>query len=55
MIQIFRLRKEDRLVLRHVGFLFRVTFSNQKIYTVDPYRGEVLREEQRPLPTAEGR
>ncbi|MFQ5961144.1 MAG: hypothetical protein ACE5MG_07090, partial [Candidatus Methylomirabilales bacterium] len=36
MIQIFRLQKENRLVLRHVGFLFRVTFSNQKIYTLDP-------------------
>lgn len=55
MIQIFRLRKGDRHVLRHVGFLFRVTFSNQKIYTLDPYRGEVLRDERRPLPTAEGR
>ncbi len=55
MIQIFRLQKEDRLVLRHVGFLYRVTFSNQKIYTLDPYRGEVLREERRPLPAGEAR
>ncbi len=55
MIQIFRLQKEDRLVLRHVGFLYRVTFSNQKIYTLDPYRGEVLREERRPLPAGKAR
>ena len=55
MIQIFHLQKGDRLVLRHVGFLFRVTFSNQKIYTVDPYRGEVLRDERRPLPVGEAK
>lgn len=55
LIQIFRLRKGDRLILRHAGFLYRVTFSNQKIYTLDPYRGEFLREEERPFPAAEHR
>lgn len=48
LIQIFRLRKGDQLILRHTGFLYRVTFHNRKIFTVDPYRGEFLREEQRP-------
>lgn len=55
LIQIFRLRKGDRLILRHTGFLYRVTFRNQQISTIDPYRGEFLREEQRPFPTAEQR
>ncbi len=50
LIQIFRLRKGDLLILRHTGFLYRVTFRNQQIFTIDPYRGEFLREEQRPFP-----
>ncbi|MFQ5882457.1 MAG: hypothetical protein ACE5I9_08290 [Candidatus Methylomirabilales bacterium] len=55
MIQTFRLRKGENLLLRHAGFLFRVTFRGNSIYTIDPIRGQILREEERPFPAGEGR
>ncbi len=45
LVQSFRLQRGDRLLLRHAGFLVRVTFQRTRIVTIDIIRGQILGEE----------
>ncbi|GIX49780.1 MAG: hypothetical protein KatS3mg131_3991 [Candidatus Tectimicrobiota bacterium] len=53
MVQTFRLQAGKQLLLRHAGFLCRVTLQHTRIVTLDIIRGQILGEETRPWPSQE--